>query len=246
MNLEFVIGVVKQLSVRMKKGLFILALPLLAAGCAHTIGYRLTEQDRWTGPKIEGVVCVEPFVDLSAPMPEEEQNGEETWRTNYRGHYRSANLTAQVTAMIVKHLAYSGLFTKVVSGAGTRADWFLSGTLTDFQAQGRVNHEAESIQTSLAGFGLLGGVLGDVATYKMTSEIRTRVTLSDLNLADKTGRSVWHDSISIDTDTNLYFGDAGRYAIFNFPDFALKDAVNQMIHSLGTSFATNHLSVAAH
>jgi hypothetical protein len=231
----------------MKLKPFILALPILAAGCAHTVGYKLTEGDRWTGPKIDGAVCVEPFVDHTVAITnEEEYLGKDAWRTNFRKGYDNTNLTAEVTAMIAKHLAYSGLFTTVVSGTETNADWFLSGTLADFQVHGRINHKAEDIQLVSSEFGLLGGLAGDAATAKMTSEIRMLVKLDDLNLADKAGHSVWHDAIAINTDTNVDFEEANEVYIFNFPDQSLKDAVNEMIHRLGNSSLTNHASVAVH
>ncbi len=231
----------------MKKRLFILALPFLAAGCAHTVGYKLTESDRWTGPKIDGVVCVQPFADHTVPIRNKEEDiGKGTWRTNYRKYYSSTNLSAQVTAMVTKHLAYSGLFTQVVSGTETNADWVLSGTLADFQVHGRVNHKAEDIQLVSSEFGLLGGLAGDAATAKMTSEIKMLVKLDDLNLADKAGHSVWHDSISINTDTNVDFEEVNEIYIFNLPDQSLKDAVNEMIHHLGNSSLTNRVGVASH
>jgi hypothetical protein len=231
----------------MKWKLFILALPLLMSGCAHTVGYKLTKSDQWTGPKIEGVVCVQPFVDKSAAITNKEEHiGKETWRTNYRSGYDSTNLSTEVTAMIAKHLAYSGLFTKVVSGTGTNADWFLSGTLADFQVHGRVNGKAEGIQAVSAGFGLLGALVGDAATAKMTSEIKTGVKLDDLNLVNQAGRPVWHDTITINTDTNLDFEDANEMIIFVLPDQSLHDAVNELIHHLGNSSLTNHVSEVSH
>jgi hypothetical protein len=231
----------------MRKSLFILLLPLLAAGCAHTVGYRLTAVDRWNGPRIEGTVCVQPFADATVPIiKEEETTNDGVWRTNYRKHYSSTNLSSQVTAMIAKHLAYSGLFTKAIGSPNTNADWFLSGTLSNYEVRGRINYTAENVQAVSAGFGLLGGLVGYAATAKMTSEIKTQVTLKNLNLTDKAGRSVWHDSIFIDTDTNMDFQCAGPGAIFFLPDLALEKAVNKMIQGMANSLGTNQPGAVPH
>jgi hypothetical protein len=235
----------------MERSLFILILPLLLSGCAHTVGYKLTDSDRWTGTKINGVVCVQPIVDdtLVTNMdwrPHEEHIGKEVWRTNYRGGYSHTNLTAEVTAMIIKHLSYSGLFTKVVPETDTNADYFFSGALVDFQTRDRVNTEAENIQAVSDGFGLIGAIVGSASTSGMKSEIKTSVKLDDLKLADKSGQIVWQDSITISNDTNADFEEASEVIVFSHPDQALKDAVNKMIWRMGNSSLTNQLSPPSH
>jgi len=215
-------------------------LPLLVCGCTHTISYKLTEGDRWTGPKIGGVLRVQPFADLSVALTNKEETGSDgTWRVTYRKGYESTNLSAAVTAMVVKHLAYSGLFTKVVAGTETNADWTLSGNLTEFEARGCVNHTAENIQMASAGFGLIGAVVGSTSTIGMKSEIKTAVKLDQLNLHDKTGQSRWSDSIAITNDVRSSFNDANETVVFIYPDNGLKDAVTEMIRRLGNSALTN-------
>ena len=229
----------------MKRNLFVLILPLLLAGCAHTVGYSLNENDRWTGPKINGVVCVQPVVDHTlvtnlAWAPQEEHISNEVWRINSRGRYEQTNLTANVTAIIAKHLAYSGLFTKVVSGPDTNADYFLTGTLVDFQTRARANTKAEGIEVaSGAAFGLVGALIGSASTSGMKSEIKTLVKLDDLKLTDRPGQIVWHDSICISNDVLVSYEEADPYVIYNRPDEALKEAVNEMIRRLGNSSLTN-------
>ncbi len=224
-------------------------LPLLLAGCAHTVGYSLNKNDRWTGPKISGVVCVQPFVDHTlvtnlAWAPQEEHTSNEVWRINSRGRYEQTNLTANVTAIIAKHLAYSGLFTKVVSEPDTNADYFLSGTLVDFQTHARVNTKAEGIEEASASFGLIGALVGSASTSGMKSEIKTSVKLDDLKLTDKPGNVIWQDSICISNDVAVDFEEADELLIYNRPDQALKEAVNEMIHRLGNSSLTNHPSTS--
>jgi hypothetical protein len=215
-----------------------LLLPLLA-GCAHTVKYKLDESDRWTGPKIDGMVYLKPFVDKAPRTTNKvERVNKEVWRTNYRGGYDNTNLTDEVTAMIEKHLAYSGLFSSVTNKEAN-AKYILSGTLTDFQTHGLANEKAEDIQAASAGFGLLGAIVGSASTAKMKSEIKTSVVLSDVQLADQTGTPLWHDSISVSNDVKVAFQEADRMLIFNHPDQGLRQAVNEMIHRLGNSSLTN-------
>ncbi|MEY2428670.1 MAG: hypothetical protein QOJ40_1555, partial [Verrucomicrobiota bacterium] len=74
-------------------------LPLLVSlfvltGCSHTIKYKLTEKDRWTGPKINKTVSVGTFTDQTTPETRKEiKIDKDTWRTNYRSHYANSNLT---------------------------------------------------------------------------------------------------------------------------------------------------------
>jgi hypothetical protein len=229
----------------MKGNLFILILPFFLSGCLHTVGYKLTDSDRWTGPKIDGVVCVKPITDqtvfdITDWRPE--HSDQKIWRINYRGGYSDTNLTSEVTAMMIKHLAYSGLFTKVVSGPETNADYVLSGTLVDFKVRGQVNTKAEEIQEASAGFGLIGALVGSAATTKMTSEIQTSVKLDNLKLTDKASQTLWHDAIGINTNMTVDFEEADQNLIFNFPDIILKETINEMIHRLGNSSLTNRVN----
>jgi hypothetical protein len=208
-------------------------------GCSHTIKYGLRESDRWTGPKIDAVVYVKPFVDAAPPVTNKvEHVGKEDWRTNYRKGYASTNLSGQATAMIAKHLAYSGLFTGVSSNE-VNAKYVLSGTLSDYQTHGSANETAEGIQAASAGFGALGAILGAASTSGMKSEIRTSVVLSDLQLANKSGEAIWNGSVCVTNDVRISFQEANENAIFNQPDKALRDAVNEMIRRLGNSTLTN-------
>lgn len=235
----------------MKWEKFVLFLPILLAGCSHTIGYKLAEGDRWTGAKINGVVSIQSIVDHTTNINmdrhfEEEHLGKEVWRTNWRGGYGHTNLTADVTAVVINHLSHSGLFDKVVSGTQTNADYYFSGALVDFETHAQVNSTAENIQAVSAGFGLIGALVGNASTSNMKSEIKTFVRLDDLKLSDKSGQILWHDSITISNDVTADFMEANDVIIFNRPDQALKDAVNEMIRRLGNSPLTNRVSSATH
>ena len=224
------------------KRIFLLALLLpLLPGCSHTVKYKLDESDRWTGPRINAVVYVKPFVD-KAPLTTNkvERVNKEVWRSNYRQGYDNTNLTAQVTQMIAKHLAYSGLFSGVTNKEAN-AKYILSGTLSDFQTHGLANQKAENIQAVSAGFGALGALVGAASTSGMKSEIKTSVTLDGVQLADKSGEALWHDSISVTNDVQVPFEEATQYAVFNQPDKGLRQAVNEMIRRLGNSSLTNQL-----
>lgn len=235
----------------MIRNLLVLTLPFLLVGCAHTVGYQLWGNDRWTGPKINGVVCVQPIVDHTIVTntdwrPHVEHIGKEVWRTNYRGGYSHTNLTADVTAMIIKHLSYSGLFTKVVSETHTNADYFLSGMLVDFQTSDQVNTKAEGIQQVSSAFGLIGAIVEIASTSGMKSEIKTSVKLDDLKLVNKSGQIVWQNAITINHDTNADFEEASDVVVFRHPDEALEEAVNEMIRQMGNSSLTNHANLPVH
>jgi len=224
----------------MRRILFILVIPFLV-GCAHTVNYQLSEKDHWTGPKISGVVYVKPFEDAAAPITNKvEKIGKEVWRTNYRQGYSSTNLSAQVTAMISKQLIYSGLFAGVSSDE-TKAKFVLSGTLSDFAARGMANDSAETAQQVSAAFGAIGAIIGAASTSEMKSEIKTSVVLSDVQLKDKNGATLWHDSISVTNDVRLHFNEASPVGIFNQPDKGLHEAVNEMIRRMGNSSLTNRV-----
>jgi hypothetical protein len=232
-----------------KIALFFGLLSLLGCGCKHHIGYSLEKSDRWKGPAITGVVCVQPITDHAnlSTTNCQVQIDKKTWMTNFRKGYNNTNLTAAVTAMMVKHLAYSGLFTKVVSGTNVNADYYLSGTLTDYEARGLPNKAGEGILLGTAFLGGLGGaVIGSISTSGMKSDYESTVKLTDLNLADKNGQSLWHDSICISTNFSAYFGNADPIDLCSTPDGFLKNAVSEMIYRLGNSPLTNRASAVSH
>jgi hypothetical protein len=223
----------------MKRILLWVAMPLLLVGCSHTVKYKLDESDRWTGPKINAVVYVKPFID-NAPLATNKVDrvNKEVWRNNYRKGYSSTNLSAQVTAMISQHLAYSGLF-KGVSSNEVNANYVLSGTLSNFQTHALANNKAEDIQAVSAGFGLIGALVGAASTSEMKSEIKTAVALSDVQLADKSGMSLWHDSVGFTNDVHVAFQEADPNVLFIHPDQGLRQAVKEMIRRMGNSSLTN-------
>lgn len=144
--------------------------------------------------------------------------------------------------MVSKHLAYSGLFTKV-QNSDTNADYVLSGNLTEFRVQGRKNVKAEAIfMGASAGFGAVGALIGAGATSDMKSEVKTSVKLDRLQIAGKAGQVLWQDSIGVDHDDSVSFAYAEAPAIYEFPDMALKEAVGQLIQRLGNSSLTNRVA----
>jgi len=228
---------------RMKRILFWLALPLLLVGCSHTVKYKLDESDRWTGPRINGVVYVKPFVD-KAPLVTNKVDrvNKEVWRNNYRQGYENTNLSAQVSAMISQHLAYSGLF-KGVSSNEVNANYILTGTLSDFRTHALANKTAEGIQAGTAGFGLIGALVGTASTSEMKSEIKTSVALSDVQLADKSGASLWSGSVGFTNDVHVAFQEADAQVLFVHPDQGLRQAVKELIQRMGNSSLTNQATL---
>lgn len=92
---------------RRHESTYLLLASLFAfCGCSHTVNYKLTEKDRWTGPKINKTVAVGIFADKTTPETRKEVEIDKvTWRTNYRSRYANSNLVAGINAMIAKHLA---------------------------------------------------------------------------------------------------------------------------------------------
>ncbi len=225
------------------------SLPVLLCGCEHHIDYNLAASDRWNGPAIAGVVCVQPITDhANVTMSNNEvQIDKKNWVQNYRRGYDNTNFSAAVTTVIVKHLAYSGLFAKVVSGTNANADYYLSGTLTDFEARGLPNHTGEGILFTASILGSFAGAgIGAIATAGMKSDIESTVKLTDLNLADKNGQSLWHDSICISTNFSAYFGEADPNSLCALPETLLKKSINEMVWRLGNSSLTNQASTKPH
>ncbi|HTB85668.1 MAG TPA: hypothetical protein VK742_18625 [Candidatus Sulfotelmatobacter sp.] len=231
----------------MKFNRVVMLFPLVAAGCLHSVDYPLAKEDRWTGPKIQGTICVESIddktiYDLTKWRNEHDDKGE--WRFNYRGGYNHTNLSNEVTEMVAKHLAYSGLFTKVVSGKHTNVDFILSGNLADYRTRGLINKGAEGIEAGSSGFGAIGAIVGLAATANMKTEIQTSLKLEDLMMKDKSQELLWRDSICISTDAFVYYQNTEDGQVFSQPDFLLKQAVTKIIYELGNSSLTNHTAIA--
>src|SRR5215510_5442918 len=112
----------------MKRSLAASILTLLLVGCTHTVGYKLTENDRWKGPKIDKILVVHPFTDQTVPItssvelmvrgewhtnqvaaqrsPKDGGTGtnvvhrtvSDEWRTNYREGYKDKDLGRAVAS----------------------------------------------------------------------------------------------------------------------------------------------------
>jgi uncharacterized membrane protein len=215
-------------------------LVLLLSGCSHTINYKLTEEDRWTGPKINHVLYVQPFLDRSIPRTNEwEIIGHEHWRSNLRSRYKNKNLGEGVSAMIAKHLAYSGLFASVVYRTPTNGDWALSGTLSDYSTLGRINGTAEGIEGGTLGFGLIGAIIGTTATAGMKTEIRVSIKVDDMALVNQAGETLWRNSINTEKNFAAHFSESEQAVIYHHPDDSLKQVVAGLIRTWGNSSLTN-------
>lgn len=216
-------------------------------GC-HTPAaqYKLIETDRWTGPKIDKVLLVrkieEPPSDrvLSPGL----QGGAE-WRTNYRGRYKDADVANDVSAMIAKHLAFSGLFKEVrYEPEGSTGDWELVGLLGAYRAYAKVNTTAERVEeaSSTAGvmFGAIGAatfaLTGELLNSKQKTEIASQVSLENLRLRDLVvNRVIWNGSVTVSTNFTAHWRAAKEEKVFRHADQSLKAAVNELIRQLGSS-----------
>jgi hypothetical protein len=226
---------------------------LLSVGCAHSVNYKLTEADRWSGAKIEKVVRVQTFVDQT-PDPEmierpamsdlhrpatlvearTLQEGDYTWRLNYRSRYSNKEIANGVTKMIVKHLKHAGIFRDVVdSSSNVPADCELTGNITAFHAEGRVNKGAEGAVAAGSGFGLIGVLATHGATAGQKTEIRADIELRDVSLTDITQHQpLWIDTITISTNFVAPFEAASEPMVFVHTDNCLKQAVTEMMQRL--------------
>lgn len=214
---------------------FFAALSVIASGCTHTVNYKLTENDRWTGPQIDKVIRVMPLTDATTPPTNKVLRiGNAEWRTNYRQGYKNEALAAEVSAMLTRHLTHSGLFKEVICSNEQPCQLELTGTLKDYSAMGRIHSTAEGIQAGTAGFGLIGALIGSAATANMDTEIRTAVKLEDLKLVDTaTQTTVWTGSICLSTNFPEHFQAASQMAVFHYADALLKSAVAELIEKVG-------------
>ena len=217
------------------KSLLFVALLALASGCSHTVSYKLTEKDRWTGPKIDKVLRVVPLEDRTSASTNRVIHADGgKWRTNYRKGYPNGELAPGVSAMIAKHLAHSGLFKKVVYGGEQAGDLELTGSLQEYSAMGRIHATAEGIQAGTAGFGLVGALVGSASTWKMETEVRAAVKLEQLKLIDTaTQAPLWTGSIGLSTNYPASFQAAGEMVVFHHSDALLKQAVSELIQTIG-------------
>jgi hypothetical protein len=214
----------------------------LSVGCAHTVQYELTGQDRWQGPKVDKVLRIQTFADATTPQTDAELRIDgKLWRTNVRSGYAGKEIATNVTAMITKHIEYSGLFRKVIYGSGSEpTDLELSGTITEYLCMACPNTEAEDTMMVACQFGGLGGLLGLAITAGMKSEIRAEAQLRDVALKDSaSGRTLGADSINVNTNFIAHFGQAKGAAVYRHADGCLKQAVAELIRRLGTQLTSN-------
>jgi hypothetical protein len=188
-------------------------------------------------------VAVGTFTDRTPPETRKKvEEGDQTWRTNYRARYANTNLGEDVSKLIAAHLTHSGLFERVTTESTAGADFVLSGTLSEYSAMGKINSAAETGQAVAAGFGLVGALVGAASTAGSETEIRVSLKLDDLKLARKSGDLLWQDSITVRTNFSAHFNNAGEAMVFKHADEALKTAVAEMIQRIGSTLATNQVS----
>ncbi len=216
---------------------------LLFSGCAHTVEYDLTEQDRAFARKINKVVEVKHFTDKTPRRSEAVVKIDgERWRTNPARGYTDANLSYSVSSMVARHLDHSGLFRDVVYKGGfeeadtlpTGAPLVLTGTITEYSILGRVNRGAELKETVAGFFGWMGRAAGAVANLGEETELRVKITLKDVQLKEvRTGRVLWKDTISLYRKyAEADYETAGARAVYDNADDCLRDAVNELIRRM--------------
>ena len=225
----------------------ILAVAILASGCAHTVEYDLSQQDKVSGKKISQVVEVKKFMD-SIPKRTEGVvviDGED-WRTNPQRGYKNEDVAGSVTTMVARHLGHSDLFTGVVCKEAKEKpkkdpgepSLILTGTITEYSVFGKVNELGETTSGVASMFGLAGALAGLAANSDENTELRVKVELKNLELKDvKTGKVLWRDYIAVNKHITEDFEAAHPQAVYNYADEGLKEAVDQMIKRMSAQLA---------
>ena len=245
--------------------LLALCLVWLCVGCAHTVNYKLTDADRWSGEKLDKVLRVQQFVDQTPPPEMTEraarpdlhqpasqvasrsrQEGDYTWRINYRDGYANKEIANGVTKMIVKHLKYTGLFRDVTEGSSSKpADYELTGSISLYHAEGRVNKGAETAVAVGSGFGLIGVLTTYGATAKEKTTIHADVELRDLSVTDSVQHQpLWNDTVSVSTNFDAPFEAASEPIVFTHADNCLKQAVTELIQRLAARLSKEPVKTA--
>jgi hypothetical protein len=211
---------------------------LVMTGCAHSVNYKLTEQDRWRGARLDKVVRVQTFQDQSTPVTAATfKDGAYLYRTNYRAKYANKQIADGVTAMVIKHLQHAGIFRNVVpASSSVPADYELTATITQYYAQGRVNTDAETTaMIAGSGGGLLGALLSEGLTAGDKTEIQANVEFRPVTLtAIGDGTTVWSDTVNVATNFTASWRAASEPVIFQHADNCLKDAVAELIRRLAS------------
>jgi hypothetical protein len=227
---------------RVLSGMLILSL-LLLTGCAHSVKYKLTAQDRWNGDHIDKVACVQNFSDHAVLLTNNEVKLEDkTWRVNPRSGYKNKDLTDGVTHMIARHLEHSGLFKRVVTGTNAAgADLDLTGEISAYTAMARVNSAAEGVTMGTAGFGAIGALIGGLSTSGMKTDVRAEVVLTNVVLVTRSsGAVLWRNSVIAQTNFTGYWRNADRAVVYAHADAMLKQAVRELIQNLAAAIAAKN------
>lgn len=222
-----------------------LLVAVSGVGCAHSIQYKLTSADRWSGVIIEKTVVVKTFKDDTVPPAQAETHeGAYTWRHNVRDGYKDKEIAHGVTAMIAQHLSYSGLFKQVrFEEDEDRADLVLTGTITEYSVSARVNKGAETTMNASAGFGAIGALLAAAVTAREQTEIICDVKLLYLELRDRlSGQIVWQDAIEVRRDFSAYFTQAAQGVLYRHADDCLKEVVAEMIGRISQAQVTGAIT----
>lgn len=224
--------------------LFLSLFAIVAAAgfssCAHQVSYPLTNSDKWTQSHVPGSVRVDTFQD-KAPRDEKilVTVGDELWRVNGREGYPGGQIAPGVSKQVAAHIDHSGLFQKVYyPGQSGKADYVLSGTISDYNATGRVDQKAEStIIIGAAAGSLAGAAIGAAATKDKTTEVSSTVQLSNVQLKSSRGGTVWsrggfreHSEAS-----GVHFLQSDAPALYNRADAHLKEITTDIVQGIGRS-----------
>ena len=228
---------------RIRGPLILSTVLLVAVGCTHTVKYKLTEEDRWIGPKTDQVLCLVPLIDKTSTNTERRLSvGSDVWRTNHRGRYENKEIAKGVTAMVAKHLDHSRLFKKVVVGTNVQeSDLLLRGDISDYSSMAKINSTAEGITAGTAGFGLIGAIVGSATTSGSKTEVKSRVELGNVELRRSNPSTlIWSGTVVSSTNFAAHWRNAEEPVVFAHADDSLKRAVSELVRKLGKSLTSTN------
>lgn len=226
----------------MRAALLLCSALLLLSGCAHTVEYDLKENEQIGSRKFNKVVEVKKFADkIPYVRSHVVMIDGQKWRTNPERGYTQGDLAYSLSDMIARHLDKTGMFRNVIYKGGfeetptspKEAQWMLTGVISEYSVMGKVNVEAETKATVAGFFGTPGRVAGAIANSYEDTEIRIRITLSNVTLKDvRTGKILWRDTITGTRLSNADFEAAGAGPVYDPPDELLKEIVSELFRRM--------------
>ena len=175
-----------------KRTIYLLIVPILFASCSanQKITYK-TENIPALSNTIPIRVNIREFSDVRANSSENLLLFEKGKQTRHNGksvcinsekHYNKETVTSQISRQIAEHFEQIKLFQRTTFGHNTRADYYLTGSLSYF-------YGVQGFSTS-ASVGSQFGLIGALATSGAKTPADIIIEIKDLALYDRNGNLV--------------------------------------------------------